>query len=247
MRHAYVTALLICAGALTAGCSPTDPLAKYRLGPAKKIVGVCMSTMGGLRRWETLGRVTADAVVSRYDTTGRAYVNRLKLDMDFRNDRIKAVAQTGTGGWSASSDKSGLCRLKASGGGKDVRAELIGEMLGKILHRASGPMNLLVGGERVKGAKPARIGGYDVIRVGASGGESGAAAYYFDATSGLLRYVTCGADSPGKGGTITIYEYVMQPNGMAFPQRIRIMEIGQRAMISRKPNLEIEFYNVVMR
>ncbi len=247
MRYAYVAAILICGGLLVSGCGASDPLDRYHLGEAKEIVGVCMDTMGGLRAWQKVRSVSASAVVSTYDEDGRACVNRYRLKIDFRADKVTARARTGYGRWRAVVSAGGKCKLSVSGrAGEEVNRRRLGLVLAMILHRVRGPLNLLGGDEHVVGAMPARLGGSDVVRVIVTGDTRYASAYYFDAGSGLLQFVTRGADAAGGNGTVTIYTYENLPSGMAFPRRLRVVKIGQRAMLSDTPVLDVEFDDITI-
>jgi len=72
-------------------------------------------------------------------------------------------------------------------------------------------------------------------------------AYYFDADSGLLRFVTAGADQAGGEGTVTIYDYSRMAGGRMFPRRLRAVKIGRLVLIGEEPVWEADLSNVSLR
>ena len=103
---------------------------------------------------------------------------------------------------------------------------------------------------KVKAVAKTRVEGVAVVRVGVDDPSGQVVAYYFDASTNMLRFVTGGADAPGGAGNITVYSpresYTMLPNGLAFPKAFRINKIGQDVLLSDKPVLEVEFSNVTV-
>ena len=81
-------------------------------------------------------------------------------------------------------------------------------------------------------------------QIGVTGDNSKAVAYYFEAATGILKYVTAGADSPGGDGTVTDYEYRSLENGAAFPSLIRINRIGQNVLLGEIPVFLVEISDV---
>ena len=60
----------------------------------------------------------------------------------------------------------------------------------------------------------------------------------------MLKLVTAHADAPGKDGTVTLYTYRMNPNGMAFPAHLAVMKIGRHVLVGERPVLEVDFHRV---
>ena len=226
-----------------AGLSGPDPY--RRLGPARDIVSASVEWLGGYDTWGRLGPVRASAVVSIHDSNGQAYVSRQQQTIDIHGGRLVAAAHTAQGPWTATVHDSGRYDLGGSGVvfDRQMQERICGE-LATLLHRVRGPLNLLRGSEKVNSVERTRLGGEDVIRVAVDGSGGQAIAYYFEATSGVLRYVTAGSERPGAEGTVTVYTYMMLPNGMAFPRRIRVVETGENVVIGLRPVFEAEFTDV---
>ncbi|MDY6914592.1 MAG: hypothetical protein SVT52_09075, partial [Planctomycetota bacterium] len=217
----------------------------YRLGPAHSIVVQSVESMGGLRAWEKICRIHASAVVTTYDADGQPYTNRQQQVIALKDRTITATASTPQGSWSAVVKKDKLGRLNTVGfdAGEEFRNR-VESSLATILHRVGGPVNLLLGCERVAGAVRCRFGDKESIRVPVAGDGCFALAYYFDPGSGMLQFVTSDADRPGQVGTVTSYSYAMQPNGLVFPRKIRVTCADQDNPASRKPVMEVEFADI---
>jgi len=226
----------------------TGPLAVIPAGPARDIIATSLDSMGGLEAWQEVGRVRMNAVVTMYDFDGVPYVNRQKQVLNIRGGTLAVEATNPRGTWNLTSKADGTCNMNVRGlWPADDKVIVIACSAATLLHRLRGPMNFLLTDERADGAERTRFDGKDVIRVGVAGDTEWAAAYYFDATTGLLRYVTSRGDGPYEYGTVTIYEYVMLPDGMAFPKRIEVVALGDHAMIGEQMLLEADFSDVRIR
>jgi hypothetical protein len=242
MAKRWFAAAFLCTVAV--GCA-SDPYERYRLGPARQAVGGCIDMMGGLRRWESAGTIRARAVVTIYDASGKASVNEQEQVIDLRAGTLRASARVPNGRWVATVDDDGKCRIRTDGFTLDKDSEArLAAALGMLLHRLRGPLNLCGHGERPTAVEPVRLVGSDLVRVGVSGGGQDVVAYYFDAQTNLLRFVTAGADKPARDGTVTLYTYRMAPNGMAFPAKISVVRIGRHVLIGDEPVLEVEYHQV---
>ena len=226
------------------GCG-ADPYARFELGPARDVVKDAIEVMGGLERWQAVGPIRARAVVTIYDESGSAVVNRHEQLIDLRAGRIQASARVPGGRWTATVHASGRASFKADGValGPEFRSRLLAA-LKTLLHRLRGPMNLCGQGEKAGKVSRARVDGMELVRVAASGGSADVAAYYFDAQSKLLTLLTTGDDAPGGQGTVTRYTYQMLPNGMAFPARISVVRIGRHTLIGTRPVLAVEYHDI---
>ena len=241
----YFTALLA-AGVLLSGCASgkTDAYGKYRLGASRDVVAAAVESMGGLKMWESASSIRADAVVTSYDAGGTAYTNRYKLTVDLKAETITAEADEAVGSWRAVVDTEGNCRLAESGFRADEATQKrIASSLAIILHRLRGPLNMLSGNERAKTPARRRLGGEEVIRVGVTDFKGDAVAYYFDPASSHLKYVTAGADKPGRRGTITRLTYTALPSAAALPKHIEVFRIGRYVLLGRWPVLEATLSN----
>jgi len=240
---------------LLAGCAPAasrgggKPLAMTAdLGPARDILAACMESMGGMAAWQKVGKIRATAVVTMYDFQDIPFVNIQKLVLDLRAGTLDVESNSPLGTWTLTATTEGYCDLQVSGAWPtDERILLIASTAATLLHRLRGPLNLLITDERPGGVQPTRFAGSDVTRVGVEDDTRWAAAYYFDSTTGLLKYLTSRADEPFSYGTVTLYEYQMLPNGMAFPRTLRVVALGDHAMIGEQVLLEADFTNVVFQ
>lgn len=252
-----LTGLALAAGLLT-GCGGDEEIGvwdRYDLGPGEEIVRESVSQIGGLEAWQDVDRVEADAVVTVYDIGGGAWHTRQDQTYRLRGRErfgrggwVSADVQSGRGQWRIRVDEQGEGSFEAPG--QDVPEQIrrrFASSLGLLLHRVRGPLNLLDPEEQVASAEPVRLGGRDYVRVGVSGDPSQAIAYYFDVDDGLLRYVTAGSEAPGGEGTVTIYDWKLLSGGMAFPDRIRVVELGQNVLVGDEPVLEADFGTVRMR
>jgi len=233
--------------AAAAGCvsGPKAPAAPV---PARSVVDAGIQVMGGLEAWRKVESIAAVAVVTAYDEKGQAHVSRQRQLIDPARGRISARGRTPRGPWSASVSLDGDERAQASGfGAEPAGRKLTLAALETLAHRVRGPLNFVFSQERPRSKAEARIDGADVIRIGVGGDNRRALAYYFDPKTRLLRFLTSGGDRPADKGTITVYTYMMLPNGLAFPQTIRVIQIGQNALIGRTPVLEVTFSDVSFR
>ncbi len=247
MKRICLTAALLVGGFALVGCqsSPLDAYRPYKLGPALEIVATSVENAGGLKAFKSVRAIRTNAVIVIHDKGGR-YVSRQKQVIDINGGIIEASASTGRGPWHATVRDSGRYSFSGSTAGGAGSRQLV-SVLATLLHRVRGPLNLLGMGERVMAAEKTRLAGYDVVRVCVEGGYQRAKAYYFDATTGEMRFVACGAKEPGQSGTVTAYEYTILPNGMTFPKRIEVFEIGKNVLIGEKLILEADFADVEVR
>jgi hypothetical protein len=238
-------------GFLLCGCGwvgpgGTDPYQK--LGAARDIVSASVQWMGGYERWRRVGEVRTSALVTVYTEDGPTYVNNQQQKIYINAGKLVARGETGRGSWKAVVRDGGRSRLKGKGFKVDpqMKERICGPLL-TLLHRVRGPLNLLRSREEVRSVERTRLGGEDVVRVTADADDGRTLGYYFHATSGELRFVTADARSPEEKGTVTAYTYMMRPNGMTFPHRIRVAEMGENVVIGRRPIMEAEFSEVEVR
>jgi hypothetical protein len=245
MRRARPGWVGVLAGLVLLGCETSRERMVRRLGPAAQIASASIDNLGWSRDGKRIDSARFTAIVTTYDEEGRSYTDRQEMVVDFKADTITAVGGTPQGRWKAVADDDGKFKLKAD---KAVdEAKVAGRMrptLATLLHRLRGPYNLLAGRERARTADATRVDGQDVVRVAVGGDNRRAIAYYFDAASGILRFVTAGADRPGGEGTVTLYQYDSLPNGVAFPNRIRVARIGKHVLVGKESVFEVEISHV---
>lgn len=226
----------------------TAPLGGVQLGPARDIIAASLDSMGGLEAWQKVQRVRMNAVVTMYDFEAVPYVNRQKQVLNVRGGTLAVEATNPRGTWNLTAKADGTCSMNVRGlWPADDKVIIVACSTATLLHRLRGPLNFLLTDERPASAEATRFDGKDVVRVEVTGNTDWAVAYYFDATTGLLRYVTSRGDGPYEHGTVTIYDYIMLPNGMAFPKRIKVVALGDYAMIGEQVLLEADLSDVRIR
>jgi len=248
MKAVHVAVMCV-ALALLAGCQSDNTIdpAAADLGQAGPIVRRSLEAAGGRRPMHEVAAVSADVALTVHPESGAVYLLPHRLEADLLSSRLKASGRTPMGRWQAVVDPQGRYRLLSYGLSKvDMERELLGKVLGLVLHRLRGPVNLLDVDRPLRAAR-ALVGGVAVIRVGVEGRPEQAMAYYFDAGSGLLRFITTGADQPGGEGTVTIYEYSRMADGRMFPHRLRAVKIGRLVLIGDEPVWEADLSNVSLR
>lgn len=247
MRQAALTLILLAACSFTIGCSNPDLYARHNLSQARTVVEASINDIGGLQNWQHVAAIHATAVVAFYQDNGQADIDRLSVVMNFQKGTICVTGQSSQGIWTGTVDQAGSCQVQ---GTTRSAAEICRE-LRMLLHRSAGQLNLVSGRERAQTfSTAAKIEGIDVVRTGAVDNHGQPLAYYFDTTTCMLRFITAGADQPGKDGNIAIYppreSYYTLPCGVLFPKSFRVMKIGQNVLLSDKPVMEVEFSNVTV-
>ncbi|HOF18056.1 MAG TPA: hypothetical protein PK082_04040 [Phycisphaerae bacterium] len=238
MNAVRLSSVAILCVSVLGGCAK-DPYAKYKLGAARDTVAAAIDATGGLEAWENVGTIRADALVTLYDSSGSPRTNRMKLVVDVRGGRIEAVAAEAAGWWSAVVTRRGEITLTQHEGQLSAPAkQQVGWALSMILHRLTGPANLLYGVEKPGAVSPAVVAGERVTRVQVIGYAPDAVADYFLTDGGTLRYVTAGDDRPGRGGTITRLTGRPSAGRIALPEKIEIFKIGQHVLLGEEPLLE---------
>ncbi len=231
--------------ALLAGCDNSQ-MAGSKLGPASEIVSASIANLGWSKVFGgSLGSVSFTAIVTTYDKDGQKYTDRQKMAVDLGANTITTKGATPLGTWTARAGQGGLASADAD---PRVDATLVSRRMGMVLpillHRLRGPYNLKKGPEVARSQQKAQVGGMPAVRVGVTGDNRMAIAYYFGAATGILNYVTAGADSPGSSGTVTSYEYRSLENGATFPSLIRVNRIGSNVLLGEIPIFQVEISDV---
>lgn len=238
---------LIClfAAAWLAGCAEYHSAA-MKLGPASDVVSASIENLGWAKAFGgRLGSASFVAIVTTCDKDGQKYTDRQEMVVDLAANRITAAGATPQGTWQATATPGGVLSVHAQAG---VNTALVrrrmGPTLALLLHRLRGPYNLLEGKESARAPQKDQVGGLEVIRVGVTGEGRMAVAYYFGSATGILKYVTAGADSPGSNGTVTSYEYRSLKNGATFPSLIQVNRIGRNVLLGQIPVFQVEISDV---
>jgi hypothetical protein len=227
-----------------------DAYDEYELGASRDTVASAVESMGGLELWEDGQWILADAVVTVYSNdNGEAYVNRQQISLQPLAGRIEATATTPAGRWKAVYERDGRWMLEGGDALRAISPIRLRSTLATMLHRISGPLNLLYGVDEAGETGEAWVEDMDLARVEitrplATGPQAPARAYYFLEESPTLKLLTAGSDRPGRSGTTSVYTYQMLPNGVIFPSSIRVVKIGQHALLTDEPVLEIRLSNV---
>jgi hypothetical protein len=249
-----------CGGALLSGCGAPDPAPgpraearaetlSARVQSLPPVVQRSIQAMGGTDGWATVRRIEGQCLLSLHDAAG-AYTNRfafrIQLDAHHGGGILKAGAPTPQGTLRVNVSRVGAVETPVYRSDPALQKKVAAAMR-VILHRYMGPWNLASPSVASRETGIVRLVERNVripcIRVGVTGDVVGG-AYYFDETDNLLRYVTEGADAPGAEGVLTRYSYVLSPCGLAVPQRIEIVEIGEYALAGEKKLIEADFSDV---
>ena len=245
MRRALPCVLCVLGTVLLTGCLSEQERMLRRLGPAAEITTASLNNLGWSQLGEEAEEVSFTAIVTTWDAQQRSFTDRQEMAVDFEEGEIESIGGTPQGSWQAEATDTGGFSLKADRGVDEEQvAQRMAPTLQTLLHRLRGPYNLLVTDERARTAEDTRVDGQAVVRVGVEGDNRMAVAYYFDATLGVLKFVTAGADRAGGEGTVTVYEYDSMPNGVLFPSRIRVMKLGRHVVVGDTPVLEVQISNV---
>lgn len=247
MRKARLVLAFAVCGLVLAGCDTPRERMLRDLGPAGPTVAASIANLGwGLPLKQQAADVRFSAVVTTWNEEGKSFADRQEMTADLVAGRIVSSGQNPQGRWTATATLApgnpGTVTVEAQPG-VDVSAvrKRMAPTLLTLLHRLRGPYNLL-NLERGRGGERANVGGRELLRVVVN--SPNAAAYYFDASNGMLQLVTAGADAPGGNGTVTVYQYAAMPNGIAFPKTLKIVKIGRHVLTGETPVALIEITDV---
>jgi len=132
--------------ALLLGCQSNNTIdpAAADLGQAGPIVRRSLEAAGGERPMDEIAGLSADVALTVHPQSGAVYLLPHRLEADLLSSRLKASGRTPKGRWRAVVDPQGRYRLLSYGLNKvDTEKELLGRLLGLVLHRLRGPVNLL--------------------------------------------------------------------------------------------------------
>ena len=247
MNRCEVLTWLLCCGVGLCGCSGFRIGGKpyAGLGEAREIIERSVEWLGGYDAWKNVTKVVATAIVTVYDENGTAFTNRQHQRIDVHEGKIYATAQAGEGRWEATACRNGRCRIRSEGFVPEAKfKKQTSQALTTLADRLPGPLALINFRGNVLSTAPVRLGGEDLIRVELRDTGGKRKGYYFDATSGELRFVTSVSESGESRDTVTAYTFMMLPNGLAFPRKIQVFRQGENVILGKQPILEAEYSDV---
>lgn len=227
------------------GCGPDAVPGAERIGPGAPTLRAAFESMGGLDAWQSADDVRARAVVTVYGNGADAYVTHTEQLIDLPGGTMRASADAPAGEWRATARVDGKVRTSGTLG-NERHDERLAEAMVMLIRRLRGPMNLLAPGVQTAAAERVSVGGQKCLRVAVSGDPIGADAYYFDATTHVLRYITVPA-SEGESPSVTVLTYAIQPNGMAFCRHVSVVRPGEFTLVGDEPVLEVDYTEVEVR
>jgi len=244
MRTVRLGVICMLAAVFLAGCVNYDKAAT-KIGPASDVVSASIENLGWTKAFGgQLGSASFVAIVTTYDKDGHKYTDRQKMIVDLSANSITATGATPQGAWKATASPSGTFSVDAQASNTALVRKRMAPVLKTLLHRLRGPYNLLADREMARTPKATQVGGLPVIRVGVTGDNSMAVAYYFGSATGILKYVTTGSDSPGSTGTVTTYEYRSLKNGATFPSLVQVNRLGRNVLLGETPVFHVEISDV---
>jgi hypothetical protein len=248
MKIIASVAMLLAASTLIGCFTPSTMTTKYHLGPAGPAIEEAVNTVGGLKAIQDIDEIHANAVVTWYNPSGEGTVSAEKMVIYPNAGRIESSGALPQGTWQASVRLDGGANISTTGSLKlsKEQNEAISGYLRIILHRVRGVRNLLNGGESVLGAQEIFTAGYHVTRVEVTGRPELASGYFFGVDCHELRLLTTGAvEAPGPG-TVTIYTNERMPNGLLLPTRLRVVTIGEYALVGQRVLLDVELRDLMV-
>lgn len=212
--------------------------------PVRAEVLRSVQAMGGMQALTT-HTYRASAIVTQSGPFDSPMTWQVRMQIDPVEQTITASAPAGRGSWKATVAK-GRPTFQASGAFHPTEQEkrVICGMLQAVLHRVSGPLNFYLAGEKATGLSTAAIDGQEFRRVGVLESAADIRAYYLDPQTHLIRYATATADAPNRPGTVTTYQWQPVRGGVKFPKTLRVVNIGQNALIGQEEVLSVEFTHV---
>jgi len=245
MRLVCSTVFVLLGGLNMLGCQSgqIDARTVARLGPARDVVAASLEAMGGLAAMRAARPIRAKAIVTVAANGTDAYVGLQDQVIDPVAGTLEFRADVPQGVW------KGRAAVGGEGSGSIVSADeelssRLADSLVTLIGAIRGPLNLLDPQTKVTDAAEVRVAGQDLIRVDVTGDRTGAQAYYFDATTSILRYIAVGP-MEGDGLKVAVLRYRMHPNGLAFVDGLRVMRRGTYALVGTGLLMEAEYKEVV--
>lgn len=196
---------------------------------------------GGVSGYRHARDVEAEAVLVLHGEDGARSLTYHRMVLDIPGGVVRSV-------WRTTQGRAGdLERATVRAGDPAEQSDPVRQALAVLAHRIRGPLNLLDSG--VKPGQPTKrqVGEVDCVRVPVAGRNARATAYYFDVTTGLLRFVEAESGPAGRGPTVTVYDYEDATGSLMLPRRLRLVRRGELNLVGETPLLEVELTNVRSR
>ena len=210
---------------------------------APEVVRNAIIKTGGISNWSTIRKIKGIAIVSDYITqpgkvtaTQFKYIAKLTSNQIAKSITVDEIKNDNPLRFTAFSKDETL----ASCLGEKDSEKLYKGFFALVCDQLTGALNLLPANISAKDISKVRIHGETFIRI-ANRATKG--AYYFDPKTSLLRFVTDGADKPGKLGTISIFTYKANAHQCELPESIEIRKIGDRVLLGNDQLFIIDLAN----
>jgi len=204
------------------------PFARFAALP--KVFKRSVTATGGVEEWKKVRRIEGDLVLQLYGRWGRPYADRFFIKMLFDSGlvvrRVVAISASSRE-LRVDMDRRGNDHSSRYDENPELQLD-IGKALFRYAHEFGGPWKLLTC-KKVEQKGQRQILGKQYIKVEVSNG-----GYYFKPDTALLRFVTSGADMPGKEGLVTKYSYRNDKSGVMVPGVIEIVKIGRHILVSEE-------------
>ena len=221
------------------------PPAQAGAAPARQLALESADIIGG-PRWDRLQVVSGRMILTLFDVRQQRYVLPGRIELHLQTHTIRADGVTPRGPWHITLvDRQGW---KVLGDGlSEIEYQRVGMALATVLHRFRGPWNLLSGIERPGEVSETSVGGESVLRVDVTQTPYTTEAYYFDPDLKRLRFVSADADTPGKDGTVTMYDWASFGDGLMLPTHMQARAIGDHVLLGDARVWDFELSDVQVR
>jgi hypothetical protein len=249
MNRRYRTFLALCVAVVLAGCGGgKEPLtqARRQWQSAPPAAQRAVEAVGGLDTWGGASRVEADMLLQLRLADGTLYVNafHLRLEMTDRGTvrvlRAKGYDPAGTLEFTV---VNGLVQAGKPFSGSVLLHRQLRTAMKWLSWYLGGPYHLLDPRAELGRSQPALLAGEHLLRIPAYS-EEHYGAFYLKIDNSRLRYVISRQQDSDDSGQVARYEYQHAGDGMLFPERLEIRQIGEYATWGEQKILEASFTNV---
>lgn len=240
-----LTAAAVCGCSSPPAVEPGQEVAS-RLPSTPPIVRQSVQAVGGVDRWAQISSVRAVVLMTVYDEQARPYVNRFHVRVEFGPDllcqELLADAMTAEGRLHVEVRRVGQAGPTAGPVPDDLKRRL-NSAFRVLLHSLSGPWNLTAPGVQTAPQQRTRLAGEELLRVERTDSRP-TRTFYFLPVEALPRAVVTGPSQPGRAGTVTLLDYTLQPNGLAWPGRVQLFHRGEHTTLGEQPLFDAKISDV---